>query len=384
MIPSRPAARGMLACAVALLLLGSAYQIKGNRDLVFGTTPGDAVDLRSRDFEQLHFERGENPFDYMTASQPPWGYQAGLLLTWPPWPAVRWYFAVLNAAALAFLLWWAYREPADAPSRSRLLVMAAVFAFGGSCTATEVGQVSIIVTALLAGALLCDRHNRPWLCGLLVALAMIKPTIAAPFAVALLLTRRFKAAAMAAAYGAVATAITWWVVGASPLRMLRQLAAAASGYIGDGTIGIADGLAAFGASPAGVALTPLLVAVPAAALIIVLRPTLPIAFAVAAVWGRLWTYHKSYDDIMMALLLVPLGVLAFGGRRSRAAAVAFFAIGVLEWLPAELLATTPIQVAQLIVWPAALVLLLRLERSSVSLVNLTIPRPMTARDQPAL
>ena len=45
-----------------------------------------------------------------------------------------------------------------------------MFAFGGSCTATEVGQVSIIVTALLAGALLCDRHNRPWLCGLLVAL----------------------------------------------------------------------------------------------------------------------------------------------------------------------------------------------------------------------
>jgi hypothetical protein len=292
------------------------------------------------------------------------------------------YFAAINLLAIAFLGWWVYREPRDAPRDVRLLLMGAVLAFGGSCTATSVGQVSIIVTALLAGALWCDRTDRPWLCGLLVALSLIKPTMSAPFAVALLLTRRYKAAGMAAAYGIVASAVTWMVTGADPLHMLRQMAQAAALYAGDGTIGVNNVLIALGVSAKGVALMPLVVALPAMALIALSRSSLPVAFAIAAIWGRLWTYHKSYDDVMLVFLLVPLGVFAFTGARSRAAAVAFFAIGILAWIPGRMLALPAVQLMQLAVWPAALILLLRLMAASREW-NWAIPRGNATRDQPA-
>ena len=349
---------GILACVLALGALGAAYQIKGNIDLVVGEGHGAAVDLRNRDKEQALFVRGQNPFDHMEASQPPWGYLFGLALTWPDWPAVRIYFAAVNAAALAFLMWWAYREPRDATPEVRLLLAGAVLAFGGSCTATEVGQVSIVVTALLAAALWCDRNQHQYASGLLVALALIKPTISAPFAVALLITGRYKAAVAATAYGAVATAVAWVVTGASPLHMLQQMAASASNYVGAGTIGVIDMLAALGiVSSAQVTLTPLIVGIPAAALMAMSRHSLTLAFAVAAVWGRLWTYHKSYDDVMLVMVLLPLGVIAFS-TRSRVALVAFAALGALAWIPGRILGLPEIQMLQLIVWPAALMALI--------------------------
>ena len=354
----------LLAGAIALFTLGAAYQIKGNVELVAGTEPGSAIDLRNRDREQALFTAGKNPFDHMVASQPPWAYAFGIVLTWPQWPAVRVYWAILNGLALAFLMLWAWRQPRDATIEGRLLLMGAAVAFGGACTATEVGQVSIIVTALLAGALWCDRTGREYLCGLLVALAMIKPTMAAPFAVALIVAARYRAAAAAAAYGTAATGLTWIVTGAPPLRMLQQMAHDAAAYAGTGTLGLTDVAAMLGASPEAAVWLPLLIAVPGLLLMVRARPSLVVCFGVAAVWARLWTYHKSYDDLMLVFVLVPLGVLALGRSRSTAAAIAFVVMGVLEWIPGAVLARPAIQIAQLAVWPAALILLVQLRRAT--------------------
>jgi hypothetical protein len=352
----------VLACALALCGLGAAYQVKGNVDLIVGQSPGSAIDLRNRDVEQAYFTAGKDPHDFMLGSQPPWGYEFGLLLTWPEWPAVRAYFALLNLIALAFLMWWAYHLPRDATPEARLLLMSAVGAFGGSCTATEVGQVSIIATALLAGALVCDRVGRPYLCGILVALAMIKPTIAASFAIALIITARYRAAAAAALYGALASGVTWIVTGASPMHMLEQMAAGATTFISDGTFGLVDMASRVGLSPAATVALPLLVAVPGLVLMGIVRPSLPLAFAVASVWGRLWTYHKSYDDLMLVFVLVPLGACALGRLPSRAALAAFVAMGALAWIPGRLLALVEVQMLQLAVWPLALGVLVALSR----------------------
>jgi hypothetical protein len=352
----------LLACAFGLFALGAAYQIKGNIDLVSGTSASSAIDLRNRDSEQALFADGKDPYDYMIGSQPPWAYEFGQLLTWPEWPAVRAYFAIVNAIALAFLMWWAYREPRQAPVEVRLLLMSAVFAFGGSCTATEVGQISIIVTALLAGALWADRSGHAYLCGTLVALALIKPTISAPFALALIVTGRFRAAATAALYGGVATGITWLVTGVEPIHMLQQMASGATQFINDGTLGMVDVGAMMGASPTTLLWLPLLVAVPGLAVMAAVRRSPSLAFGVAALWGRLWTYHKSYDDVMMVFILIPLGVLALGARRSRPALIAFVAMGILAWLPGQLQRLPEVQILQLAVWPIALALLVGLSR----------------------
>ncbi len=314
----------------------------------------------------------------MTGSQPPWAYQFGLVLTWPEWPAVRAYFAVVNMIALAFLMWWAYHLPRDATREARLLLMSAVGAFGGSCTATEVGQISIIVTALLAGALWSDRTGRAYLCGILVALAMIKPTISAPFAVALLVTARYRAAFAAAAYGLAASAMTWMVTGVSPLRMLQQMAAASTTFISHGTLGLVDIASLLGASPAAIVVLPLLIAVPGVALMAMVRPSLPMAFAVASIWGRLWTYHKSYDDLMLVFVLVPLGMWALARQPSRAALAAFVAMGALAWIPGRVLSLVEVQVLQLVVWPIALAVVVMLSRQQSRALVVT---PSTAQPE---
>jgi hypothetical protein len=351
-----------LTAVLAIAALGVVYQAKGFHDLIWGSDVTSAVDLLNRDVEHRFFVRGENPFDHVEASQPPWGYPFGLVLTWPEWPAVRVYFAVLNALALALLLFWIYRYARGAPREIRLLLMVSVLAFGGACTATEVGQVSIIVTALLAGALLCDEHDHPYLCGLLVALALIKPTMSAPFAIALVMTGRYRAALTTAAYAVAAVGFTWWVTGASPIHMLDQLAAGAARYVRDGTYGVMDLLAAMDvAASTQVLITPLIVAVPGVLLTLLVRRSLPLAFAVAAVWGRLWTYHKTYDDVMLALLLVPIGLIAFTGK-SRASLVAFWLLAVLLWLPGRVVVFERVQMLQLIAWPLALGLLMVVSR----------------------
>jgi hypothetical protein len=354
----------VLLAAGGLLLLAVVYQGKGNLDLVWGTDRGSAVDLYNRDVEHSLFTDGKNPFDHKTGSQPPWGYPTGILFTWPPWPAVRAYFAVVNLAALLVVAWWAGRAaPADRPE-IRWLLMAAVSAFGGACTATEVGQVGIVVTALLALALWCDERGHDVATGLLVAVALIKPTISGPFAVALLLTGRYRAATVAAAYGAVASGIAWGVTGVPPWRMLAQMVGAAGGYVNDGTFGLVEVLGPLGV-PARLVnpVAALLVTVPGIAAMLLARRSLPLAFAIAALWGRLWTYHKSYDDIMLVFVLVPLGVLAFRhARASVPALVAFGAMGLLAWIPGRVLAIEAVQMAQLAIWPVALLMVLAAAR----------------------
>ena len=84
-------------------------------------------------------------------------------------------------------------------------------------------------------------------------------------------------------------------------------------------------------------------------------------FAIATVWARLWTYHKSYDDVMLVFVMIPLGVLAFARPSSRRAMAAFAAMGVLAWIPGRVLGTPEVQVLQLMVWPLALAVLIILQ-----------------------
>lgn len=366
-MPNRLPPALLATAAGGLLLLTLVYQGKGNLDLVAGVDSGSAVDLLNRYREQAFFAAGDNPFDHNTGSQPPWGYPTGLLFTWPPVEYVRPYFAAINALALAALLWWVHRSSGDLPPPERWLLIGAVGAFGGSCTATEVGQISIVVTALLALALITEERGVSWLTGLLVAVALIKPTMSGPFAVALLVAGRWRAAATAAAYGVLASALAWQVTGTPPWVMLGQLAKGAGGFSNEGTFGLNHVLQTLGVAPSlRNPIAAALVTVPGLALMWSTRRSLPMTFAVAALWGRLWTYHKSYDDVMLAFLMVPLGVAALRRGGVSWALVVFGLMGVLEWIPGRILAMEPVQIAQLVVWPCALAALCTAERAQAA------------------
>jgi len=146
------------------------------------------------------------------------------------------------------------------------------------------------------------------------------------------------------------------------------MAHTAAGFIHDGTLGLVDVAAALGAPPEMVVWLPLLIALPGLAMMAKVRPSLPMAFAVAALWARLWTYHKSYDDVMLAFVMIPLGVLAVSPTPSRRAIAMFFAMGALAWIPGRALGFPEIQALQLMVWPLALVVLMALQRRAPSAV----------------
>jgi hypothetical protein len=75
-----------------------------------------------------------------------------------------------------------------------------------------------------------------------------------------------------------------------------------------------------------------------------------ILFAIPAVIGRLWMYHRRYDDAMLVFLLVPLGLLALS-RRTPATLVSFLIVGLsLSAPPRDSDQTTAVILAKVLVW----------------------------------
>lgn len=384
---SRAVLGGALACVLGLLALG--YTAKGMHGLIFGTARSDAVDLHLRWVEQRYFLRGQNPYDVWRRhdaraaallgpapiieransldprlggtdpTHPPWGYLSGLLLLWPDWPAIRVYFALLNLLALAVIVRWAYGLARSEGKATALLAALAVLAVAGNCTALEVGQYGIVATALLVGALWLDQTGRPTVGGLLVGVAMLKPTIAGPFFLALLARRRFRAAAVACVYWAIGGAVMQMMTGAGPLEVLRQMLTLGSTLAEHGTFGPIDFFRAAGLDRHAATLAAMLgVLLPAAAAMILWPArSLGPAFAVAAVAGRLWTYHKNYDNIALVFLLAPLVVLALKRRTHPAALIGVLAVGSTLWIPARFAEPLAFQMTQVIVWMTGLFLL---------------------------
>jgi hypothetical protein len=87
------------------------------------------------------------------------------------------------------------------------------------------------------------------------------------------------------------------------------------------------------------------------------RPLLDL-FAIAAVAGQLWTYHKSYDNVMLVFLLVALGARALRNPADVLAGFSFLLVGASLWLPASITDNAPFLVFQLVAWIGGLTVLL--------------------------
>jgi hypothetical protein len=370
-------------------LLALAYIAKGNWSLLLGQERSDGVDLKLRWTEQRYFLRGQNPYDVWAANDPrgrdagpertradrpdqvalelggpepahpPWGYISGLAFFWPEWPWTRLYYAALNFIGLLILAAYAFHVAAESKPLAGVLLATATLAIGGTCTALEVGQYGVLAVSLLAAALWLDEAGWPVSSGLLVGVALFKPTIAGPFFLALLARGRWRAATATLAYCGMGSLIAWAVTGTGPLEMLRQMAVMGGSIADLGTLGPIHALLAAGLDgrSATLAAVTLLVVPGLMALYAWPNRSLPAAFAVAAVVGRLWTYHKGYDNIMLVFLLVPLGDLAL--RQGGTAWLTFGTVGLSLWLPQRLCEAPFVQIMQDIVWLAGLAFLYR-------------------------
>jgi hypothetical protein len=380
-----------LLAAVFLLLLGLSYHVKGHYLLVYGEHRSDAIDLRQKWTEQQYFLQRQNPFDVWIRygpltktrtepfhhptrndtidprlglrdpAHPPFGFVSALPFFWPDWPAVRLWWSALNLVATLVILAYAFHIGSRYGPEVGFLFAAAVLAIGGAATTLEVGQYGLVVMAFLAGAAWAGEREttgRQILMGLLIGIALVKITITVPFVAALMVGavavhRRWIAFATMIVYCLIGSLIAWVVVSTNPLEMLIQLKAMGAYLAEGGTLGIAHGLASLGFSPDAINLISMtVVMIPALAIMWMLRarPLLEL-FAIAAVAGRLWTYHRSYDDVMLIfLILAALRILfELGWKNLPALGVAALVI-VSVCAPGRVLGIPAFQLAQIFIW----------------------------------
>jgi hypothetical protein len=360
--------------AAGLLGLAGLYHARGARQLLAPDGSG-GHDVHLRWQEQQYVIRGQNPYDVTYANMrdyegrpvgrppadparnsaaaddvgvpdsggyPPWAFLFGYAAFWPPRDHVTVYFLGLSLLMTAATAAWAYRtvRPFGAGPEAGWLGAAAVLAVSAHSSCLHVGQYTAVVVGLLALSAWALAAGREVAGGVLMGMALLKPTIAGPFALVLLVTGRWRALAGCVGYLAAASAFVWWRTGTSTVEMLQQMLGGGTEFVHDspGPVGV---LLRLGLSPKLV--TPVLavaVLVPGfLALVWFRRRPLVDLFAVAAVTGRLWAYHQVYDNVMMAFLLVALARAAVAGRP--AAAAAFLVAGLAAWAPGSLMGYPP-------------------------------------------
>ena len=94
-----------------------------------------------------------------------------------------------------------------------------------------------------------------------------------------------------------------------------------------------------------------------------------VLLGIASVFGYLWTAHRSYDDVMMAFLLIALGDLAL--RESKLSSyLIFLLVAFTLWLPPSIAATPIFGYGKVIIWVLSMCYLLLKNRDNRADVTL--------------
>ena len=266
----------------------------------------DSADLLRRAEEVALFRRRIDPYTDPDMTYPPTAPPIFTVLVAPfrGW-ALKAFWLGLNLAALAALCGGIVRLGAGGwPGWLRAAFCLAVAASKPARGGIGLGQFHLIPTAL---AVLAIGTRSEVAAGLMMGIALVKPTIALPFLALLAARRRWRALAVALGLQAVLLAgdSAWLSIG--PLRLIREWLALARLQVPAGSIDLPT-LAhrAWPGVPALGAAIPLVVLTLACAGTVAWRHRSDLALAgVSGAAAAIFTYHRFYDLV----LLVP--ALAF-------------------------------------------------------------------------
>ena len=374
---------GLIPLTVLLAIL---YLSNGYRNALL--LPGESYDLRLRYQEQQYIIKRENPnYVYevlrgypganalkidptidltpVTAGgggYPPWAYFTALFLV-PAinWPVTKLFFAILNAFSLGIMAWFTYRVTRPYGRLPALGLLTSILAMGSNSYTLGAGQYGLVVNAMIAGMARCLTAERPVGAGMLYGLSLVKPSISAPFFFVLVDQRRWSAITAAIVYIATASVAIWAITGTDPMTMLVQMLdrRRAGGLLGMGSHGPVDiALLAGISEPIALIVTAITGLVVSFLVMWAFRKShLIILLGTASVLGYLWTVHRTYDDVMLAFLLIAIGHLAL--RESTLSSGTVFALVAISlWLPPSASVIPYIGYSQLIIWIFSLVYLL--------------------------
>ncbi len=183
------------------------------RAFVTGHNPYDSAAMQA-EWSEANHKRPNGPAPVDLALYPPPTYLLLSPLAFLDWAAVRWAWLLANAIAIAVLLVTLTRYwPGNLPPWKIALAAAFILGFGPIHTAIYKGQLTVLVTAVLALAIVAEDRRAVVFAAILLAVAgCLKPQIAAPVVLLYLFQRRWKAIAVMAG-------VTLSLLGVASLRL---------------------------------------------------------------------------------------------------------------------------------------------------------------------
>lgn len=310
----------ILQIAIVLMLIISPHRlVVGFSRLLWEQAPAGAVDLQLRYNEVHNWFAGISVYgNLLGATYPPASY----LMLWPflgwlRWTAAQWLWAAATVVALGWLTYLIVREScADAPLE-RLFVGLLPFSMYATSVAVGNGQLIVpLLPALVAGLVLLRGRQREcyenWLAGLLILMALVSPTISAPFFwIVVFVPHTFWPAALVSlGYGVltVLAASFQWAGSVSLLHEWHAVAVrgASWGSVHGGYANLHTWLAALGLRTWDRSASLLVLAALGGWTYRHRHADLWLLLGVAALVSRLWTYHRLYDDLLILLPMITL------------------------------------------------------------------------------
>ncbi len=362
----------LLISTFILLGISLAYLGKGFYMLAFAGSQEGAGDLLERWKEQQYIYLNTYPY-YMDSADidprlgkvisggyPPWAFFTGFFI----FPNISWtltcfYQVFLNILSLGILSRFAYQIGLPFGQISAYFFVASCLAISSHSTTLGLGQYGIIINAFLISVYYCVQTRKNILAGIFMGIALAKPNISAPYILSLIIHRRLKPVFIAFAYIISATFYIAWLTKLDFVNVFSRFLKQIKYVADDGFSGI-NILINLGINQEIAIL--LLIAITTGVSIVVfqkLRHTsLLTLFASASVIGRVFIYHRVYDDLMLVFLLLALLQLAFQvPNRYNIGSV--FLLGLTLWIPASLQNLIPYWSSfQLLVWLSLLFYLL--------------------------
>jgi hypothetical protein len=383
---SPPARSGLTRLATALGAIAvaavTAHSLLPALASLVGPPETGGVDLQDRAAEVALLWGGETPYPRRGGNSvyPPASYVMLWPLTWVGYGALKVVWAVTSVAALGVLGALTARVGGGPPERRALFALMPA-SIAGVGYGIQNGQLHIHVMAALVGAAALLLRRSPTLPGdalggLLLLLALIKPTVAGPFALILLLRRDRLGVLVGVVLAYVALTGVAMVLSGEGVSLIPQWLFRAETGARFGAGGSYGNLHAW--SPrlglsrydglASVLMVCGLLWVLAGAPIAAARGARGwCAVGLAALVARIAVYHQDYDDTLLiglqlgllALAVGPVGpgAGAAGARRPWLAAAALAALVVVQLPGREHLLLggggSALEIVRLLVWGAA-------------------------------
>lgn len=353
--------------------LAFAYLAKGFYTLAFDSSPSGARDLLERWQEQQYIYLGIYPYRMNPADinaelgrirsggYPPWAFLTGFFM-FPPISSTltRFYHVFLNLISLGILSRFAYQLGLPFGRMAAYFFVFTSLAISSNCTTLNNGQYGLIVNAFLIIVYWLLQANKNYLAGLFMGIALVKPNISAPYLLSLVIKRKFKTVILAFVY---IISATFAIAHTTRLNFEKVIGSFLNQikYVADDGVSSINIIMKFGISTE---ITLVLLTTIGLVLGIVIfqklqHTSLLTLFACAAVIGRVFTYHRPYDDLMLVFLLLALLTLAFS-YPSRLNIIIVSLVGLTLWLPLSIqnLASPYWSIFQNTIWLIALVYLL--------------------------